>query len=689
MSLRDAQGRSIQLGQEIGRGGEAVVYTVANQSDLLAKIYEPEPRPNYPKKLAWMVGHPPHNPTSGLSHASLAWPDGLIFDSKGNLKGYTMPFIRRAVPVLDVFNPRRRAEVLPQFDRRYLHRTARNLAAALSALHTSGYVAGDLNESNVLVTPTALVTLIDTDSFQVTEDYGSRTVIHPCPVGKPEYTPPELQGKNLSNVAREVDHDAFGLAVLIFQLLMEGSHPFRAQWLGQDDPPPLEARIAQGAFPYAKRPPANVAPPKRALPFDTLHPWLVELFRRCFVDGHRDPRYRPGPDLWVKALTKAEESLIYCAQGHYYSGHLGSCPYCPRQQPQASYRPSPQKEAVPNRQAAHETARSARSTHRSWGRRSWRTNQTYGQAASSRTAAASSAAAGGSARSAGGQPGGASFGGWAAPPRASTGSSAAASAGTAQSSPFGFGNFPGGRFTFSGFPGSASGGLNIPRYPNLRSFTLNNWVRPRAYKSFTIGGAQGAAAGALLGMLVSLINWFSGDVMAWSLLFPLGGTAGGLLRGWKPGHRLGSIISRYIGWKRFWEGFGLVTGAVIGLMMGMVFIWAVIPVILGLILGAQTGKYVGGKIYQFGSVLGWERIWAGLSALSAAGIGFGVAKLAGTLGMNAFGAQLANALLPFAVDGSALSAVGWALAGGAGGAIAGGLAGIAADLFGRLSGLVD
>ena len=34
------------------------------------------------------------------------------------------------------------------------------LAAALSALHHSGYVAGDLNESNVLVTPAALVTLI-------------------------------------------------------------------------------------------------------------------------------------------------------------------------------------------------------------------------------------------------------------------------------------------------------------------------------------------------------------------------------------------------------------------------------------------------------------------------------------------------------------------------------------------------
>ena len=34
-----------------------------------------------------------------------------------------------------------------------------------------------------------------------------------------------------------------GLGVLIFQLLMEGNHPFRAQWLGQNDPPPVEDRL--------------------------------------------------------------------------------------------------------------------------------------------------------------------------------------------------------------------------------------------------------------------------------------------------------------------------------------------------------------------------------------------------------------------------------------------------------------
>src|SRR5512139_279204 len=145
MNIYDAKGKSIYLGEIVGRGGEASVYRLRDQSGWLAKIYEPGPRPNYPDKLAWMVGHPPENPTRSIAHPSLAWPSGLLYDSKRKLAGYLMPHIHEAVPMLDVFNPRRRQATLPRFDRRYLHRTARNLSATLSALHACGYVVGDLN----------------------------------------------------------------------------------------------------------------------------------------------------------------------------------------------------------------------------------------------------------------------------------------------------------------------------------------------------------------------------------------------------------------------------------------------------------------------------------------------------------------------------------------------------------------
>jgi serine/threonine protein kinase len=647
MIVYDLRGRPVALGEVIGQGGEAVVYQVQQQPGRLAKIYEPNPRPNYTSKLTWMVEHPPANPTVDLAHASLAWPDGLLYDSRRRLKGYFMPQILRAVPLLDVFNPRRRSEVLPQFDRRYLHRTARNLAAALSALHRSGYVAGDINESNVLVTSTALVTLIDTDSFQVQEDRGGKMVLHPCPVGKPEYTPPEMQGQTLAEVFRQPDHDAFGLAVLIFQLLMEGSHPFRAQWLAAGEPPPLEMRIAKGAFPYVPNPNFPIAPPRGAPGLNTLHPWLSELFRRCFVEGHRDPRYRPGPDLWLRAIGEAEHALVCCSEGHFYASHLDRCPYCPLpRKARPAARPAPPR-PEPRKQAP----------------------------SAART-----------------QPGGRRWGAWNSPPfnnpqpASAGGASAPGVAGFSRPTWVfpGFGGYPGTRYA-----ARPSSGVGLRQRLWPQPSTIRNWVRQRTYKSLVIGGPQGALVGALPGVVVGMYNWWAGEILAWNLIFLTAGAFAGTLRGWRPGHRLGGLVDRYVSWRRFWEIFGMVSGALTGAVAAIPLIFLIVPIFIGMFVGARIGKFLGGQFWQLGTSVGWERIWAGLTAVGSAGVGVGIAWLAGTLGLDALGSYLAAVLLPSAGDSLPGSAFLWVLAGGLAGSFAGGLSGTAADMLGRLTGLVD
>ncbi len=327
MIVYDAQQKPIELGQSIGTGGEATVYQVANKPGLLAKIYLGHPRPGYNKKLAWMQHHPPNDPTKSQNHASIAWPLELLYTNRRKLVGYLMPYIHNAVHLLDVFNPRRREITLPGFHQLYLHRTARNLATALAAIHHNNYIVGDLNESNVMVTPSALVTLIDTDSFQIK----TGSDLYPCPVGKPEYTPPELQGQSFADTQRLPEHDCFGLAILTFQLLMNGNHPFRAQWLNSGEPPPIEERIRQGCFPYVDKPNCPVAPPRHSPTLEALHPGLAELFRQCFVDGHSNPRQRPSAATWARALAEAETALIPCKNGHYYAKQLPSCPDCQTQ----------------------------------------------------------------------------------------------------------------------------------------------------------------------------------------------------------------------------------------------------------------------------------------------------------------------------------------------------------------------
>jgi DNA-binding helix-hairpin-helix protein with protein kinase domain len=330
--LRCSKG-PLQLGQVLARGGEGVVYTVAHEPALVAKLYVPGPRDGYSEKLSHMVANPPADPSSSIGHASIAWPVDLIADGKGRVVGYLMPRITDAVKVLTVFNPRLRSRTLPNFDSRYLHRSARNLAAAVTAVHARGYVVGDLNESNVLLTRQALVTLIDTDSFQVEVQQNGVRRLYSCPVGKPEYTPPELQGKSFERQARTPSHDAFALGVLVFQLLMEGNHPFRSRWLGPGEPPDIAEKIRQGLFPYGQVNRALVRAPS-GLSLDLLHPKVAELVVRCFGSGHSAPTSRPSPSEWEQALGEAEQTLVQCANGHFRQQRALQCPYCARAQVQ-------------------------------------------------------------------------------------------------------------------------------------------------------------------------------------------------------------------------------------------------------------------------------------------------------------------------------------------------------------------
>ena len=300
---------------------------MVGDEDLLAKVYSSLPHPGYESKLQWMSSNPPKNPSNNqIPH--LAWPMELLYDEKNDFAGYLMPYLKETLPILDVFNPRRRALKLPDFTRKHLHRAARNLAAMLAAIHARDYVVGDLNESNIRIDSTAMVSLIDNDSFQVQSHLGGQIIVYPCPVGKPEYTPPELQDKLLADTLRRPEHDSFALGVLVFQLLMNGNHPFRSRWLRAGEPPSMEEKIRRGYFPYARTFRRYAVPPPNAPTLNVLHPALLNLVLRCFVDGSRDVRLRPSPMEWEWALRQAEDSLVLCNRNHFYSKHLKYCPEC-------------------------------------------------------------------------------------------------------------------------------------------------------------------------------------------------------------------------------------------------------------------------------------------------------------------------------------------------------------------------
>lgn len=362
--LYTRQNHPLTLTSELGKGGEARIFLVAatgtsNQLNQVAKIYH-QPTPTHEAKVTAMVAAPPKQPPT---HTAIAWPTELLYHQQ-QFVGFLMPLVDGFTPLFSVYNPTMRRQTYPNFHWLALHRTAQNLSVAVQAIHATGHVVGDINESNILVNEQALVTLVDTDSFQIKSPNGQ---VYRCHVGKPEYTAPELQGVSFKTVDQTIEHDLFGLGVLIFQLLMEGFHPFSGvlpstMSVGRVD---LYC-IKQGLFPY--HPQSQVTPPPLAPPFEILHPDIQTAFQRCFVEGHTQPQRRPTAREWRQMLHEAEKALKPCDknQAHLYGNHLDHCPWCrleearkrqPKRKPRRpSRQPQPVRQSISGQQSSSGSA---------------------------------------------------------------------------------------------------------------------------------------------------------------------------------------------------------------------------------------------------------------------------------------------------------------------------------------------
>lgn len=330
----DDRNQRVTLDKAIKSGGEGSVHSVVGLPDKVAKIYHLQKLKDdreLAEKLRVMVANPPADPMRPYGHISIAWPESRL-TSNGQFAGYLMPRIRQPNEVIEFYSPATRSSQHPNVTWKTLHSIARNLAAALAAVHARKYVVGDLNESNIFVNDVGLVTLIDTDSFQVHDLLTGR--LFRCKVGKGAFTPAELQGLDLKLVDRQPHHDLFGLGVLLFHLLMEGNHPFTGitqSRTSASGSTVFERNIGQGNFPYV--PGGSFSPPPAAPEFNILHPQLQAMFRRCFLDGHRTPSVRPTANEWHGIIQMAEASLMQCRANskHWYARHLTECPWCLRE----------------------------------------------------------------------------------------------------------------------------------------------------------------------------------------------------------------------------------------------------------------------------------------------------------------------------------------------------------------------
>ena len=321
--LFDSRGTPVSLGKKVGSGGEGDVYEIApHRRDVLAKIYHKPLTEERQEKLRVMV--------SGCNDELkefAAWPLDLLHHGKnGPVCGFVMPRITDCEPIHRVYGPSHRKESFPNADWKFLVRTAKNLAAAFYIIHKYGYVVGDVNEGNILVTKKACVRLIDCDSFQVQ----ARDKTYFCEVGVAQFTPPELQKSKDFKVLRTQNHDNFGLAILIFLLLFMGRHPFSGVYKGKDDMP-IERAIAEHRFAFGRSAALRaMAPPPNSVGLSVIPGEIASLFEQAFTESGIQTWGRPSANDWWNLLDALEKRLRKCpteSMHTYYAG-LAACPWC-------------------------------------------------------------------------------------------------------------------------------------------------------------------------------------------------------------------------------------------------------------------------------------------------------------------------------------------------------------------------
>lgn len=323
--LFDGSGRPVTPIGLIGKGGEGSVYSIAERDDLVAKIYHEAPTPHKSAKLVSMATLQ----TPALLEMT-AWPMETLHtnpEGSGSIVGLLMRKVVGYKEAHALYSPKSRRTEFANASWRFLIHAASNVARAFARVHEHNHVIGDVNHGNVMISAQATVMMIDCDSFQVRESQGT---VFLCEVGVPTYTAPELQGQILNRIARTVNHDNFGLAVLIFHLLFMGRHPFAGRFLGHGDMP-IETAIQQHRFAFgADGSQTLMQPPPNTLPLVGISPDLAMLFLRAFSKSGSQPGARPTAPEWVYSLDALKKQLKRCSvnSAHDYLNSLRSCPWC-------------------------------------------------------------------------------------------------------------------------------------------------------------------------------------------------------------------------------------------------------------------------------------------------------------------------------------------------------------------------
>lgn len=332
-TIFDQRRQPLTLLRLLKSGGAGSVFTLQERPREVAKLYHSaKDAPLYERKLRAMLELQPDLPTlreGGRERVQIAWPTGLLRDRGGRFIGFSMPIldVSATTDLEHVLQERQaRAAKLPTGLGAKMTLAA-NLAAALAALHRCQHYVVDLKPLNVRFYRDSLyIAMLDCDGFSI-QGKGER-----FPAGQvtTDYLAAEFQQRGVKPGEEEAQ-DRFALAVIVFQLLNSGLHPYAGRPQGADVPNDLPGRIAARLYPYGRRGSSRLLP--SPVSGHELFPLaLRDLFDRAFS---AQPQHRPSAQEWSSLLMgyaqRSGGQLVACSKEASHQHFAGlPCAACAR-----------------------------------------------------------------------------------------------------------------------------------------------------------------------------------------------------------------------------------------------------------------------------------------------------------------------------------------------------------------------
>ena len=319
----------------LGRGATATIFEAKKGSTLYAaKIFHPGTKVNV-EKIEAMMKNPPKIKSmkiDGLPFLQFAWPIELIKSNNTDVIGFLMPLINLKNSFsLDFFYDAVLFHKLKSSNEVALTfklAIAKNLAKVVADLHADNHFFIDLKPQNIRVAKgTHAVTLLDCDGFSIASKNGKR---FPAELISTDYIAPEVTNKNESPVNLGEEQDLYALAVIIFQLLNKGTHPFQGIIKNKLKANTNDEKAAKGYYPHGLKPHPYTDPRPQS-----THATLLESTRKLFDSAFSNSQVRrPKARIWAKHFDEilTNKLVVRCEKKSTDLSHLRfkdmNCPEC-------------------------------------------------------------------------------------------------------------------------------------------------------------------------------------------------------------------------------------------------------------------------------------------------------------------------------------------------------------------------